>query len=373
MASAQNITIEVTSLAGSYLATMHAVDITCTTCAELKQMVAKAIGFFLPGTRLMLASGVQIEGQQLLSELLTTDLPIANVLTVSAVLVKSELFGSKSSECTRPLSTLPTALVCQPVWRQGMWKQGKPMLETLRTPKESLREPVQFLLTSRFGPEVTPLIESALALAYDQLLPTTGNADKKQKTSGTSEGQAPKHGLVFEDAARATYADLSTCQLWIRASKVEACLENLDQNTRRLLWHRSVHAAVLWRLLFSSEGSSGSALENTGLDGPVLEVLFLSTQYCQGDATALLSDLEDEARARGCAAICTTAANSAEATSFWKPLGFSVEVPVKACEDGDAAEPEPEQEPEPSTALGRYLSRKMVLFTDTPVVAKVLK
>merc|ERR1712241_1108207 len=86
---------------------------------------------------------------------------------------------------------------------------------------------------------------------------------------------------------------------------------------------------------------------------------------------------ESAAYSMGCSAIAV-AAVPAQGMSFWtKRRGFEVVVPLKTeirSSEGfqDAVSDETEYLGEPVNDLGDFLVRHMVLFTDTPLVAKDL-
>merc|ERR1712066_845426 len=100
-----------------------------------------------------------------------------------------------------------------------------------------------------------------------------------------------------------------------------------------------------------------------------MEVLFLATSPKMresGFAGQLEQELESAAKEMGCSAI-VVAAVPAQGMSFWtKRCGFEVVVPLKADRN------EEEYFEEPLNELGAFLLRHMLLFTDTPLVAKEL-
>jgi len=98
-----------------------------------------------------------------------------------------------------------------------------------------------------------------------------------------------------------------------------------------------------------------------------------------------VTELEVAARGLGCAVMCV-AAVPRQGVSFWKKCGYKREVPLKkararSAESNDDApgggeiDKEASMNPleEPATALGKYLLANMLLFSDTPLVAKVLR
>jgi len=145
---------------------------------------------------------------------------------------------------------------------------------------------------------------------------------------------------------------------------------------------------VLWRLLYQWEGSAASASENAVAAGPVLEVLFLATNHGfrrEGEGQSLVKELEDAARSLGCAAMCVAAVPK-QGRRFWETCGYTTLVPLKDSDGGagsadsaasaDALLDKGMEETclgEPTSALGEYLLANMLLFSDTPLVGKVLK
>merc|ERR1712146_519554 len=116
-----------------------------------------------------------------------------------------------------------------------------------------------------------------------------------------------------------TYADLSTCQLWTR---------RVARNSEmRYALKSFVVSAVLWRLLPKWEGCSAEHVQ----PGHILEVLFLATHLDfqqDGEGMTLVQELEDVARALGCAAMCVAAVPQ-QGVKFWKRCGFRTAVHLK--------------------------------------------
>lgn len=106
-----------------------------------------------------------------------------------------------------------------------------------------------------------------------------------------------------------------------------------------------------------------------------MEILFLATSPQvreAGYARMLQQDLEVAAKKMGCSAMCVAAVPK-QGIQFWTQKSkFQELVPLaKPVETG-------EQDPadvlgEPVNELGHFLLRNMMLFSDTPLVAKVLE
>merc|ERR1712217_160680 len=122
------------------------------------------------------------------------------------------------------------------------------------------------------------------------------------------------------------------------------------------------------------EGVSGFASQEYIKEGPVLEVLFLATHQSfreGGYARDLVRSLEHSAREMGCSAV-VVAAVPAQGINFWTRAGYRVEVPLLELEEDDKPQGGPGLSA-PTTALGEFLHEHMVLFTDSPLVVKLLR
>lgn len=131
--------------------------------------------------------------------------------------------------------------------------------------------------------------------------------------------------------------------------------------------------ALLWRRLDGFEGGRYEPAEAELPAGPVLEVLFLATAERfreSGHALALVMDLEAGAREAGFVAICV-AAVPRQGVRFWARADLHTAVDLKAKTARDSGD---EDDPlvEPSDALGAFLKKRMLLFSDTPLRAKAL-
>lgn len=337
------INVSVTNPAGNSIALFPAIDIFNTTGGTLKQMIAKAVGFPAAGIKLSLPTGRCIMNPEALSTMLSSDMLNESELAVSCVLVKSCHVGAQWNGKRRSFGGKSGMMLARAI--RLAEQRGKPIVSNLRSPNGALRNDVHELITESFAPGLRGLIELALQVAHQ---PPAGDGldstDSRQK-------------LVFEDAERGAYADLSTCQLWTRAFHANKSIHD-----------PSVVSAVLWRLLFNWEGSpavDGPVPDGPVRAGPVLEVLFLATNpefRDEGEGQKLVAELEDAARGLGCVAMCVAAVPK-QGIAFWKRAQFEVAVPL-AAETGEGPG-------EPVTVLGQFLVENMLLFSDTPLLAKV--
>lgn len=368
MAAIQHIDVTIVNPAGNSIAEFQAIDVTSTTGGALKQMVVEAVGFPAAGMTLSLESGMTIMLEQQLSNMMPDDILLSEkALVVTCVLVKAQPFGAKTNPYMRSYGTKGVMMMERRIMMAD--RAGKPIVSCLRSPSAELRDEVRELVTSSFAPGMQPLIDSAIDAAY------------KASSSGQTDDvpQLPK--FIHEDAERSTYADLSTCQLWTRALTPMA-------DRQWLHFDSHVCSAVLWRLLYQWEGSAASASEDAVAAGPVLEVLFLATHHGfrrEGEGQSLVEELEDAARSLGCAAMCVAAVPK-QGRRFWETCGYTTLVPLKDSDGGagsaDAAASAAVHQDnameeaclgEPTSALGEYLLANMLLFSDTPLVGKVLK
>jgi len=245
--------------------------------------------------------------------------------------------------------------------RQAQWdtpeqgKDGKGVFECHRVPLPEFREETLSLITSSFAEGLEPMISMAIDAAYIS-------------SSSESTSRAP---MIYEDVQMpGVYADLSSCQLWTRAVHRRFQDEFQSSCSNRLV------CAVLWRLLEAPTTIQDA--EQIPL-GPVLEVLFLATnpdlrEMCQ--AQELVKELEETAISMGCYAVCVAAVPK-QGVSFWSRCGYEVVVPLESPPQEQPSISEAEAHVpnlgEPCNDLGAFLLQKMLLFTDTPLVAKVLR
>lgn len=373
MSGCHNVNITVTNPAGNSIASLRAIDVASTTGGAFKQMVAEAVGFPAAGMRLLLSNGVTVANNETILETLSPEMLSDTDISVACVLVMPQPFQKKTEDnqkLRRGFGSKGGRVIERRVAQAE--RKGRPLVSCVRTPRASLRDDIRDLIESSFAPGVAPLIDGALEAAY--------------LAETTDETAAKRRRHVFEDIERGTYADLSTCRLWTREFNELSKGSHMEQYLDRS--YNGVVSAVLWRLLFnwegsaaitSGEGSAATPSQESVLAGPVLEVLFLATSPCfreEGDALKLQEELEKEARGLGCAAMCVAAVPN-QGTSFWSRSGFSVAVPLIGKErqdspDGAPTETEGLHLGEPTTALGEYLLANMLLFSDTPLMAKIL-
>lgn len=180
--------------------------------------------------------------------------------------------------------------------------------------------------------------------------------------------------------------------LWVRQCNDENYVETFLHSFQwgfldRVKASPVVASAVLWRLIFGWEGSTEKTPGEYVAPGPVLEVLFLATTPLLregGEAQKLVAELEQAAAGMGCIAVAV-AAVPGQGRNFWKRCGYDVLVSLKGerpegapCDEWSNGEDSSDAAPffgleEPVSPLGRYLLDHMLLFTDTPLVCKVLK
>lgn len=211
------------------------------------------------------------------------------------------------------------------------------------------------MISSSFAPGLEALINAAIDAAY-----------KDSECMGDS---------MYVDQKRGASADLSACRLWTR-----------NVSSRDRMYDAALVGAVLWRLISGWQGSPASSHGGNYLRsgtavpaGSVLEVLFLATSVQareSGQAMKLIAELENVATELGCAAIAV-AAVPVQGRGFWTRNGYEVVVPLKHDEESGKEDPGVGGDgpflAEPLTELGAFLLNHMLLFTDTPLMAKVLR
>eukprot|EP00929_Paragymnodinium_shiwhaense_P039492 TRINITY_DN20723_c0_g1_i1.p1 TRINITY_DN20723_c0_g1~~TRINITY_DN20723_c0_g1_i1.p1 ORF type:complete len:495 (+),score=89.87 TRINITY_DN20723_c0_g1_i1:148-1632(+) len=223
------------------------------------------------------------------------------------------------------------------------------VVETKTTPSMKARYLVHELLCSYFAEHLRPLIDVALSAAY-------GDSLNGQTHAYTHSPDMPP-------------ADLSKCRLWTRELR-EAIMDDEDHPLSFFYSAcGSVLSVALWRIIDGFVGSKSTTSHKSVKRGPVMEVLFLASippVAHTGESIRLAKALEDAAVQMGCAAIAV-AAVAAQGKSFWvRRLGYEIHVdlnPEATCSKDIFLEPEGE--------LGRFLMHNMILFDDTPIVAKV--
>lgn len=326
------------------MAQFDSVDLSSVTGWELKCQLAEAMGFPTVSLSLVSADGRQLGDRRVLQDTLAESASKAEPISISCVLGAQRAVGPKN-ERKRPAMSKAGTILSKRL-RSG--SLGK--VRRSRVPNPALRKAAESLLCDSFAPELKELIRVGVEAACQQTSEHAATAARGQH--------------VFRNAAHGVCVDLSSCRLWM------ASVEKKDSLSRALLKDGLI-SAVLWRLLHGWPGSPESPVR----PGPVLEVLFLATNpECResGEAKKLVADLEKVAADLGCAAVAV-AAVPVQGRKFWKGCGFKVAVPL-AKEDSDDAEPGLGAGlGEPVSALGEFLRDHMLLFNDTPLVAKALK
>eukprot|EP00746_Dinoflagellata_sp_MGD_P016787 gnl/MRDRNA2_/MRDRNA2_138131_c0_seq1.p1 gnl/MRDRNA2_/MRDRNA2_138131_c0~~gnl/MRDRNA2_/MRDRNA2_138131_c0_seq1.p1 ORF type:complete len:489 (-),score=86.54 gnl/MRDRNA2_/MRDRNA2_138131_c0_seq1:24-1490(-) len=343
--------VRVTYMSGEEIVVLRQVDLAATTGRELKGMVAQAAGFPALHIRLICSSGALSDfsvleksfGQNSYCDG-SADLTVTCVLTPLKPLgpkrERDVYFGSKAGMLLkRRLNKADT--------------QGQAV--NLRNPDPCMRAEVLRLIKSSFASEQERLIEMALAAAYHD---------------------SPCMVYESEQSGDTVSVDLSNCCLWTRTVTLQDHPRQLQAFSGQ---EKCLVGAVLWRLLSGWMGSASNTPGGAVPAGPVLEVLFLATSVGLregGQALKLISELEEIASEMGCAAMAV-AAVPVQGHGFWTRNGFEVVVPLKDLDDvpSNVAVAKPADPPglgEPLTELGVFLLDQMLLFTDTPLVAKVL-
>lgn len=351
---AKNISITVTNAAGNSIASLAEVDMESVTGDALLVMVAETIGFPAAGLKLMFPSGPTVAAGGFYDTLAATmhkntDI-VGNVLNVTCVLMPAKPFQQKTELMTIPCFHRRKGMPMIHRKLEAMERDGTPVAQLCKAPREETifkKHEVCGLIEAAFHPGLSSLICAATDACYEH---------------GVGEGTSFPKKCVFEDRTAGTYADLSMCKLWARhlinPSLSHHIMVHMDS---------AVTVAVIWRLLPDWPGvpqGAGRAIAA----GPILEVLFLATApglQEGGEASRLQKQLEDAARDLGCAAMCVAAVPK-QGINFWKKQAFEVAVPLTT-DDVEAT-----SLGEPDTPLGEFLYRNMMLFSDTPLMAKVL-
>jgi len=352
MSDSRNVVIR--SINGDIIAPFESVNVLKTTGRELRHMTAARTGFSPVCVQVLLSSG-QVLADDLVLKVCISDADcLGDDVTLVCKLSQFQLVGPKKD--TAPYEYFGGkggALLKMRI--SELERSGRLSVCTNRVPDPSLREEVRDLIHESFAPHLAPLIDVALNAAHDR---EVNIGDPAGTTSGPH---------TYEDLERGAFADLSSCQLWTRVFKSGA----------RELGAGDVVAAVLWRLIFGWEGANG--LFSNG--GPVLEVLFLATapgMRESGHALELIAELEEAATSMGCSSI-SVAAVPHQGMSFWSRAGYGKVVLLKDTDDASIEhEMDRDCKPcsvfqEPITPFGTFLFQNMLLFTDTPLLAKSLQ
>lgn len=346
-------TIRIVSFAGNVIRDLPSVILSDTTGWDLKRVVAETLGFPSASMRLIGPAGSEIGSKMVLAEALGVA-QADECIVVTCALGALDPIGPKKNQDfdDRNFPRKGGLLLHRRIWKAESGKHGKMSIANQRTPSTAMRDPVRTLIVNSFADGLEGLIDVALDAAF-----------------GITDDEAASP-FVFEDPDRGTCTDLSTCRLWVRV---------LTDDTNAVLWRASagdfgiITNAVLWRLLDGWAGSTPGCPGGQVRGGPVLEVLFLATRPDlreEGQACKLVQELEEAASTLGCAAVAV-AAVPVQGRSFWSKCGYEVVVPLAAEQDERLGHDAPGPG-DPSTALGGFLRQNMVLFSDTPLVAKVL-
>jgi len=351
-------TVRITNVAGAQVAQFESVDPSVITGWELKCRLAEVMGFPSVSFSFVSTDGKQIDDSESLQGVLGQKVCEAEPISISCIVGRQKAVGAKSGE---PLPRMSKAgeLLCRRILRAE--QSGKPVVNKLRIPDPALRDQAHKLICDSFAPELEGLIGVAVEAAYHQEL------------GGDSTEARGQH--VFRDAAKGLCADLSSCRLWMSVMDTE--LVGPRSSTHHQALQEGLVSAVLWRLLDGWTGASEDVLGEPVPAGPVLEVLFVATSIHArewGEAAMLVAELEAVAGDMGCVAIAV-AAVPAQGRAFWSRNGYTVQVPLAEWKESDMkwAHGSGPGLGEPASALGEFLCERMLLFNDTPLVAKVLK
>jgi len=356
---AKLINVRVMSLTGNEIGTIDGIEITTTTGHNLKSTISATYGFPSFNMKLILASGDVINNSVLSTQACFCEvanscgddyLPVCCVLSTVQPLGPKEQgkrvrpFGSKAGMILGARISMSVAAARD---------NSSGGVSIFKVPDPSLREYAQRLVTESFAPHLAPLIDTGFNAACCA-----------EATEATAEEVAvASDAFTYIDHEHSVNVDLSTCRLWTGMLEeatlaADSWVANMWKEDTSIYGFGNVVSAVLWRLISGWEGAAGAVRA-----GPVLEVLFLATHPAMrevGLATKLVKELEAGATAMGCSAVAVAAVPS-QGISFWNRCGYEVAVPLG--DNGPA---------EAVSALGEFLSENMLLFTDTPLVAKAL-
>lgn len=342
MATSRNLVV--TSLSGKKLATFESVNLKQVTGVELKRMVADVVGFPVSGIKLTSEQGVIIEKSVSLEQVLSDVSSSQEQITIGCVVCPPRPLGNKNLEPQRETSFGSKAGMVLSTRLHSDERCGKPSVIKSRNPEPHLRKHIQAVLTAAFAEGMAPIIDMGVDAAFQE--------------AGFANLSSESQDYIYEDMERSTCADLSSCRVWAYSMSADF-IQNAGLGWLDIIpGMNPVVCAVLWRLLPSWEDK-----------GTVLEVLFLATSPEMregGFAFQLENDLESAAKEMGCCAIAVAAVPH-QGMNFWTGrCGFEVVVPLKT----DTTEADCLGEP--LNNLGDFLLRHMLLFTDTPLVAKEL-
>lgn len=336
-------------------------------------MVSKLIGFPAVGIKLISISGDLLHEYASLELLLSQDPSCEEqgLVTVGCVLTQMQPVGKKEGEegAANWFGSKAGMLLTERVRYQDRHGRNpdrspieSPVVIRSRNPDQSLQKHIKNLITTSFAPGLSPLIDMGVNAAFHNAAP--------------SHSASPTQAFLYEDAVHNAFADLSLCQVWaysMQPSGLKAAAAEYSFLADDILNMNPILCSVLWRLLPSWQNK-----------GPVLEVLFLATSKDvreQGWANELVEELQETATTMGCSAIAV-AAVPIQGKFFWtQRCGFEVVVPLKNKSNGEQKTLKADESKEividdlfdePVNDLGQFLLQNMLLFTDTPLVAKIL-
>lgn len=340
--------IVVINMAGNEVTKFDLVDLTKTSGWDLKQMIANVTGFPSVGMQLRIVDDELTNRSTLDSKVSHNEMKDACV-TVTCVLAAARPFGKKLPSQERAYFGSKAGMAVE---RQLLRDDGSTItgLDCIsKEPGMDMAIHARNLIKKSFAQGLGPLIDMAVDVACHG----QGMSDETDTTTMP---------CIYEDESGA-YADLSFCKLWTRTVQHVLLARRMTS---------PLVCTVLWRLLPTWKGDS----ENE--NGPVLEVLFLATGLDfreMGVAKDLVVELENTAKSMGCVAVAV-AAVPCQGESFWRKCGYEVAVPLMETAKGSSdTEESVSNNPglgEPLTHLGEFLVKNMMLFTDTPLVAKLL-
>eukprot|EP00445_Apocalathium_hangoei_P028246 CAMPEP_0203914764 /NCGR_PEP_ID=MMETSP0359-20131031/55622_1 /ASSEMBLY_ACC=CAM_ASM_000338 /TAXON_ID=268821 /ORGANISM="Scrippsiella Hangoei, Strain SHTV-5" /LENGTH=361 /DNA_ID=CAMNT_0050841129 /DNA_START=60 /DNA_END=1145 /DNA_ORIENTATION=- len=354
-------TIRIVSIGGNQVATFADVDVCSATGWETLCQVAQALGFPSASLSLVTQSAVVIDHSLPLQESIGPD-GCDDPIALTCVLGPSRAVGVKREHWMMRTNKIGMILGRRLRRHAG----DKPFFKICRELDPSLQDDVKQLITESFAPRLKELIHVAVRAAYQ---PATATALS-----------TPAEECVFKDESFGACINLSSCRLW--TSVPDFSIKDVAPES---LWFGGdpdpvFAGAVLWRLLDGWPGAAPDAAGGAVAAGPVLEVLFAAAHpdlQELGVAGHLMAELEEVATLMGCAAVAVAAVPH-QGRRFWAKQGYLVHatlIEIALQGDGDNLSESSKMQTtlEPGTALGEFLKSKMLLFTDTPLVAKVLR
>lgn len=343
-ASEKHRDVSVKDLASNEVTCVHQADLARMTGRELKGMVAEAVGCDVSSIKLICSTGT-LSDFAVLEQLVRNESPGKREIAFTLVLAPLKPLGDKKERDVYFGSKAGLCLKCRIEMAQ---QQHSDQVRNFHDPIPDMRDDVVRLIQSSFAEQQGGLIECAVSAAYQD--------------SGS---------MMYEDKKSGASIDLSSCRLWTRVATLNVS-DTLDAE-------KLLVGAILWRIISGWPGSLASMPGGAVPAGPVLEVLFLATATGMregGQAQKLIEELQEVGTEMGCAAMAV-AAVPVQGYGFWTKNGFQVHVPLQEGKEvpRPVAVAKSKAGPglaEPLTELGAFLRDHMVLFTDTPLVAKVL-